>query len=509
MPFEIRKGTELRKRYVISDPLGSGGFAVVYRATDKIEGRDVAIKRMLKKGNMAEPGRLQEEANKVSRLKGQKNIVEIYECFQEDDEDFLVMEYVDGGSLQDIIRKHIRARTWFDADEALDYFRQIVEGLVFAHSSGLYHRDVKPSNILVSNLGVVKLVDFGIARPMLSKTDSDPMGAGLAHTGTLNFMSPEQASGGEMNHLTDIFSAGIVGYILLTGRHPFNHPSGVASIVDLIKDPTFVCEEISPPKGVPTKAWKVLIRMLSKDKSTRCQSLIQVLDEMSQEAAQSCPKCGSPNPTSNSFCGQCGSSLRGQEARGPAPGQGAPTAEELTDQGFQEARWGKWEGAIALYRQAIKQDPNYARAYSNLGFSLNKVGRYDDAIPILTEGINRTTDRALLHRLHDSLGFAMSNLKNYAGAIKEFTLAHGYNRYNPRVLYHRAESRALAGQIEVAIADVVASLDLDPDHPPALRLKQRLESVRSAMPPTSNLHPFEVARDADRRAVEESEYPQN
>jgi len=96
--LEIRKGSELLGRYVISDLLGSGGFGVVWRATDKKAGRDVAIKRLLKKGDPVESGRLKDEASKVGRLKGHKNIIEVYECFQEDAEDFLLMEYVDGKS---------------------------------------------------------------------------------------------------------------------------------------------------------------------------------------------------------------------------------------------------------------------------------------------------------------------------------------------------------------------------------------------------------------------------
>jgi len=483
--LEIRKGSELLGRYVISDLLGSGGFGVVWRATDKKAGRDVAIKRLLKKGDPVESGRLKDEASRVARLKGHKNIVEVYECFQEDGEDFLLMEYVDGKSLQDTIRAHIRTKTWFDIDEALDYFTQIVEGLLFAHSSGLYNRDVKPSNILVSNLGVIKLVDFGIARPMVySNPDNDPIQVGLAHTGTLNFMSPEQASGGSMNHLTDIFSAGIVGYILITGRHPFNHPSGVTSIVELIKEPTFVCEDLNSAvvKGVSPDICKVIGRMLCKEMSSRIQSLIQVLNELTQEATQSYSKCGSPNPMSNSYCGQCGTPLHLQVAAVPLPGKTLESAEELTDEGFIEARRGNWEEAIRLYRRALAQDPAYARAHSNLGFSLNKLGKYDEAINVLTQGLVRAKDTTVLARLHDTRGFSRSSLKDYVGAIEDFTMSLQYNRYNPKVLYHRAESKALAGLIDSAIHDVISSLQIAPDLAPAMRLRQKLESIRLSKP---------------------------
>lgn len=473
MPLEIKKGTELRGRYVISDLLGTGGFAVVWRTTDKEAGRDVAIKRMLKtKGD--ELSRLLEEAKNTSRLKGHKNIVEIYEVFEEDGEGFLVMEYVDGSTLDNTFRQHILARSWVEQDEALDYFREILEGLLFAHSSGLYHRDVKPSNILVSKLGVVKLVDFGLARPMVPIPGSieDPS-PGFAATGTLNFMSPEQARGQHLDHRTDIFSAGIVGYILLTGRHPFNHPSGIASISELIKEPLFECEEL---KNIPEAPHKAIMRMLRKDLSLRSQSVIEPLGELTKESGQSCSRCCASNPMSNSFCGQCGSPLKSTPTVVTTASGATRTAEELTEEGYSLTLSGNWEGAVEKYREAIKQDSSYARAYANLGFALNKLGSYEEAIEVLTEGIDRTSDGAVLHRLYDARGFAKSNLKHYEDAIRDFTKSTDCNARNPRVFSHRAESEAMAGQFDEAYSDVLQALRLDPEYPRALRLKQKLET---------------------------------
>lgn len=258
MPLEVKKGSELRERYVISDLLGQGGYAIVWRATDKQESRDVAVKRLLRRSG-DELTRILDEASKTAKVKGHRNIVEMYEVFEQEGEGFLVMEYVDGTTLDDLIKQHIRAGTWFDLDDAVDIFRQILEGLVFAHSSGLYHRDVKPSNILVSKLGGVKLVDFGLAKPMVSpalSVEDDHLG--VAWTGTPNFMSPEQANGEPLDHQTDIFSAGLVGYILLTRLHPFNHSSAVASVLELIKEPAFQCKDLPAeitkklPEGVAT-----------------------------------------------------------------------------------------------------------------------------------------------------------------------------------------------------------------------------------------------------------------
>ncbi|MBI4662895.1 MAG: protein kinase [Verrucomicrobia bacterium] len=482
MPLDIKKGSELLDRYVISDCLGSGGFGIVWRATDKKAGRDVAIKRMLKQHG-DENARLLAEAKKTAALKGHKNIVEVYEVFEHDGEGFLVMEYVDGTTLENIMKRHVREKTWIELDEALDYYKQTLQALVFAHSSGLYHRDIKPANILVSKLGVVKLVDFGIARLMHQPGGKYVGEPGFAWTGTPNFMSPEQANGADLDHQTDIFSVGILGYILLTGRHPFNHPSGIATVFDLIKDPTFECEDIAAQVGkrVPEGFAKALMRMLRKTKSDRCQSLIEPLSELTKEPAQSCPKCGAPNPKTHNFCCQCGSPLRPTQPTLTmvAKDQHLPrnvTAEELTDEGFKLTQNDDWVGAVRKYKEAIAADPKYVRAFSNLGFALNSLGKYDDAIQILTEATALTKEKPVLHRIYDYRGFSKSNLKDYEGAIEDFTKAIGLADHNPRVYHHRAESKALAGKYDEAYSDVLQALRLDPGYPPAIRLKQKLES---------------------------------
>ena len=154
-PIEMKKGTELKGRYVVSEHVGTGGYASVWRATDKELNRDVAIKRLLRdhwRGvSPDEVEKVLEEGRNAARLKGHRNIVEVYEVIEDSGEAFLVMEYVDGPSLDRVFKEHALKGTWVPVDEALDYLNQILEGLVFAHSSGLIHRDIKPSNILVSN----------------------------------------------------------------------------------------------------------------------------------------------------------------------------------------------------------------------------------------------------------------------------------------------------------------------------------------------------------------------
>jgi serine/threonine protein kinase len=488
VPIEMRKGTELQGRYVVSELIGTGGFASVWRATDKEQNRDVAIKRLLRENwrsaSATDVAAVLEEGRNVARLKGHKNIVEVYGVFEEAGEAFLVMEYVDGPSLDRIFKEHALKGTWIPTDEALEYLRQILEGLVFAHSSGLIHRDVKPSNILISKLGVVKLVDFGIAKPMpFSKLAAAPgSDAGFAATGSQSFMSFEQSRGEQLDQRTDIFSAGILGSILLTGRHPFNHPSAAFSIFDLIREPSYGCQEIPPRPDLPESVRKAVMKMLTKDRALRYHSVYEPLGELTRGSSQVCPECATQNPVGSNFCNQCGSLLRIKaDSKRSAASSSADmprSAIALTDMGFELTRTGNWEEAIKVYREAILLDGSYGRAFSNLGYALNRLGKYDEAIRVLSDGIKVTKDSNILHRLHDARGFARSNLKRFAEAIEDFSRAIEINDGNPRVYYHRAESAAQLGEVDQAYNDVFAALELDPDLPGALRLKDRLDHGR-------------------------------
>lgn len=482
---EMRTGFELHDQYVISNRLGKGGFAEVWRATDKKYARDVAIKRLIQRpGNDIK--RLMTEANRTMGLRGHRNIVQVYEVFEYSGEGFLVMEYVPGASLQEILLRHVKERTWPPVSDAADYFRQILSGLLFAHSSGVYHRDVKPSNILVSDLGVVKLVDFGLARTTVTHGGDSPHGdTGLTWAGTPSFMSPEQTRGEQLDHLTDIFSAGIVGYLLFTGRHPFTHPSGIATPFALIQDVDFHCEAIEAAPGISETLAATVVRMLQKEKSKRVQSLMVPLTELAGEQVQACSRCGAENRIQAKFCDQCATRLgtpvvADESSVARVTVKPPDTPETLTDAGFELARDRDWEAAVRKYEQALALDPSYVRAYANLGYALNVLQRYEEAITVVSKGIELSTDPVFLHRLYDHRGFAKSNLTDYDGAIRDFSHALEASSNNPRVWHHRAESKALAAagdpvKLEDAYADVLTALRLDPYYIPAIRFKNRLD----------------------------------
>ena len=350
IPIEMKKGTELKGRYVVSEHIGTGGYASVWRATDKELNRDVAIKRLLRdhwRGvSPDEVEKVLEEGRNAARLKGHRNIVEVYEVLEDSGEAFLVMEYVDGPSLDRIFKEHALKGDWIPVSDALDYLNQILEGLVFAHSSGLIHRDIKPSNILVSKLGVTKLADFGIARPMpFTRAAAAPAAEqGFAATGSQSFMSYEQSRGEQLDQQTDIFSAGIVAYILLTGKHPFNHPSAAFSVFDLIRESGYSCQEIAPRADLPESVRRAVMRMLAKDRSQRYHSAYEPLSAVTIGNAKVCPECATQNPVGSNFCNQCGADLqtkpKPQQTTASSPAAVTWNAEMYTDYGFERTRGG-------------------------------------------------------------------------------------------------------------------------------------------------------------------------
>lgn len=479
-PLELKKGTEIQGRYVLAELVGAGGYATVWRATDKVESRDVAIKR-LNRRDWQQPDReaAVQEARFARSLKGHKNIVEVYDVIEEQGEVLIVMEYVDGSSLEQVLQKHALSGTWIPVDEAIDYMRQVLEGLLSAHSSGLIHRDIRPANILVSSLGVVKIADFGIARPASfgPVVPGPDRGGGFAGTGSQAFMSYEQARGEQLDQQSDIFSAGIVGYLLFTERHPFNHPSGVFSIHDLIRHDSYACKDLPSRAGLPESVRAAVMRMLTKDRSQRYRSVLFALEELTRGSSVRCPRCSEANPVGSKFCNQCGMEFSAGEdvAAGPSP-RGRAVA--LTNEGFELTKRGEWDEAVRKYMEAIQADPGYGRAYSNLGYALNRQGEYEKAIEYLSKGIEIEDNPNALHRLYGSRGFARSNMKRFPDAIKDFSAAIELNTGNPRVFNHRAEANAQNGDREAASRDVFEALKLDPDYPPALRLRARLEAGR-------------------------------
>ncbi|MGH2977322.1 MAG: Stk1 family PASTA domain-containing Ser/Thr kinase [Gaiellaceae bacterium] len=249
-------------RYRIMRKLGAGGMADVYLAEDQELGRRVAIKIL--NGRHANDDqfieRFRREAKNAAAL-NHPNIVSIYDRGEAEDTYYIAMEFLDGRSLKELIVGHGAA----PVKVAIEYARQILSALRFAHRHGIVHRDIKPHNVLVDGEGRVKVTDFGIARAGTSQmTETGSI------VGTAQYLSPEQARGGEIDQRSDLYSLGIVLYELLTGKTPFEGDTPVEIAMKHLSAVPKPPSELRP--DIPPELDMVVLRALAKDPDDRYQS---------------------------------------------------------------------------------------------------------------------------------------------------------------------------------------------------------------------------------------------
>lgn len=253
-------------KYEIKSVLGKGAMGVVYRALDPDIGREVAIKTM--SGEFLNDKELRirflREAQSAGRLQ-HPNIVTVFELFEEEGTAYLVMELLEGAPLYSLI-KHKRP---LDISEKLSILQQIAAGLHHAHENGIVHRDIKPSNVFVSRDGVVKVLDFGVAKI----GEGELTKAGTVF-GTVEYMAPEQVRGQPVDARADIFSVGVVAYELLAGRNPFRGDTLATSVFKILSDdpgsPAAEADDI--PEGIE----RAVLRALAKKPDHRFQTLADV-----------------------------------------------------------------------------------------------------------------------------------------------------------------------------------------------------------------------------------------
>ncbi|MDD2494672.1 MAG: protein kinase, partial [Tissierellia bacterium] len=208
-------GKVLGNRYEIVEKVGGGGMSVVYKAKCNVLNRYVAIK-VLRHELTSDPDfveKFKQESLSAASLT-HPNIVNIYDTGIEDDIYYIVMEYVKGETLKDYIKR----KGSLTEQETINIARQIAEALKHAHSNKIVHRDIKPHNILLTEEGIVKVADFGIARASSSSTINNTSNV----IGSVHYFSPEQARGGYVDEKSDIYSLGIVMYEMITGVVPFD-----------------------------------------------------------------------------------------------------------------------------------------------------------------------------------------------------------------------------------------------------------------------------------------------
>jgi eukaryotic-like serine/threonine-protein kinase len=250
----------VRGRYRVGRRLGEGGMAVVYLGHDLLLGRDVAIKTPRPQFS-ADPGfraRFEREARAAASL-SHPNIIDVYDVGEDEGTPYIVMELVRGQALKEIIA----ADAPFHPDDVAELLEQIGGALDYAHIRGYVHRDIKPGNILVDTHGRARLVDFGIAKGL---ADGDLTEAG-ASLGTVGYLSPEQAAGLMATPASDVYSAGVVAFEMLTGELPFAAETPIGVAMRHVHDPAPRPSQVVP--GLPPQVDPIILRALAKDPTKR------------------------------------------------------------------------------------------------------------------------------------------------------------------------------------------------------------------------------------------------
>lgn len=267
----LELGTMLSGRYEVLKRVGSGGMADVYMAKDHKLNRNVAVK-VLKSEYVEDEKFLKKfetEAQAVARLSHQ-NIVNIYDVGMEDGINYIVMELAEGITLKEYIRK----KGYLSPKETVEISTQIASAISHAHKNHIIHRDIKPQNILVSDTGIIKVTDFGIAKATSSNTVTSTATA----MGSVHYISPEQAKGRFCDEKSDIYSLGITMYEMVTGHVPFDHENGVTIALMHLQN------EITPPSqirdGIPDSLEKIILKCTMKKPEERYQTADDLIADL-------------------------------------------------------------------------------------------------------------------------------------------------------------------------------------------------------------------------------------
>ena len=270
----ILEGKILGNRYEIIEKVGNGGMATVYRAEDKVLKRNVAVKVLKDEFTTDEEfiKRFEIEAQSAARLT-HPNIVSIYDVGSEDNLYYIVMELIRGKTLKEIIVEERGPLPWkWSVNVAI----QIASALEMAHKNNIIHRDIKPHNIIITEDGIAKVTDFGIAKAVSNSTIT----AFGTTIGSVHYFSPEHARGGFTDAKSDLYSLGVVMYEMVTGRVPFDADTPVSVALKHMQEEPEEPIELNP--NLPSAVNRIIMKALKKDTTLRYQTATDMLADLRQ-----------------------------------------------------------------------------------------------------------------------------------------------------------------------------------------------------------------------------------
>ena len=267
----LMKGQKINDRYQIIRSIGEGGMANVYLAHDTILDRNVAVKIL--RGNLAKDEKFikkfQREANSAATIL-HPNVVEMYDVGKDDDNYFIVMEYIDGQTLKNLIKK----RGSLTLPEVIDIMIQLTSAIECAHDKYIIHRDIKPQNILMLDDGTVKVTDFGIA----TVTNANELTETNSVMGSVHYLPPESANGSGATIRSDIYSLGILMFELLTGKVPFKGDNAVEVAIKQLKEPIPSVTKINPE--IPQSVENIILRACAKNPKNRYKNVTEMRNDI-------------------------------------------------------------------------------------------------------------------------------------------------------------------------------------------------------------------------------------
>jgi len=478
---------DLSTRYTEEGVLGKGGMGEVILATDTRLNRKVAIKRIIGKAARSKTAvqRFLTEAQSMAEL-SHPNIVQIYDYGRATDGPFLIMECVQGGSLLEKCKAGP-----IELDEAVNIFVQLCDGLAKAHAAGIIHRDIKPANVLMSEDGIPKLTDFGLAKDDTADTGMTMEGAVI---GTLDFMPPEQRQAAELtDHRSDLWSLAATFYQMLTGEAP--------RVIDL---------DLLPPAIRPAFA-----KSLKSKKEDRFQSAMEMREAILQAhlgkmdtsrtlAEGECPQCATPNPSNGKFCIECSTVLQVQcleceveiqiwnKACGDCGSQQTP----LVDKALADLKQIHDEAESLLadleFEGAVKKAADVA---SETDSRLQQFAPWHEDFSARLES-SRTSEHArlaqllqeaLVHEQAYDYEAGLQTLRQVAPSLKQTTVSGNEDTADilterlttkqsrlkelEGIVHERVSKRKIAGLLTI----VNELLTLKPDRPEVQKLKEQLE----------------------------------
>lgn len=266
-------GKKLDGRYEITELIGIGGMANVYKAYDVIENRVVAVKILREEymGNEEMRRRFKNESKAMAVL-NHSNVMKVYDVSFSDRMQSIVMEYIDGITLKEYIEQQ-GCLKW---KEAVHFTVQTLRALQHAHDKGIVHRDIKPQNIMLLSDGTIKITDFGIARFARSETRTLTDKA----IGSVHYISPEQAAGAATDARTDLYAVGVILYEMLTGRVPFEADTPVSVALKQIQSTAIPPRQLNP--SIPEGLQEITLHAMEKDITKRYQSAAQMLRDIDE-----------------------------------------------------------------------------------------------------------------------------------------------------------------------------------------------------------------------------------